>query len=294
MTITFHSRTDGIPTGSSLRPMTFPAGEHHIHGTLRDDETPAYVIIRGADVDDLIVARLWVETAKHQRPDAHIAAIIPYLPAARADRGTPFGAGVYADLINGIGADQVICVDPHSPVMPGLIDHLTVIHPAPLVRDHIIGAPGHDDARRYTGIIAPDAGAHDRARRVADACGLPVYQAQKHRDFETGKLTGFSCEPLPAGGRYLIVDDICDGGGTFRGLAEFLGLPTDRISLYVTHGVFSGNAAQLADHFGEIWTTDSFPTRNTDPHLAAKVRTIPLDRTLIAAVDTPSPTLTHA
>jgi len=66
----------------------------------------------------------------------------------------------------------------------------------------------------YTGIIAPDKGALNRAEALAHAFEVPLYIGGKTRDFETGKLTGFTMESLPEGGKFLIVDDICDGGGT--------------------------------------------------------------------------------
>jgi ribose-phosphate pyrophosphokinase len=124
----------------------------------------------------------------------------------------------------------------------------------------------------------------DRASRVAAACHLPLYRAEKHRDSDTGKLSGFTCEPLPETGRFLIVDDICDGGGTFMGLAEATGVPKDRLGLYVSHGVFSGSAHLLHNHFGEIVTTDSYAPENaygTTPY-SVTPRVIPLHRELIA------------
>lgn len=99
-----------------------------------------------------------------------------------------------------------------------------------------------------------------------------MFRAEKHRNPDTGKLDGFSCEPLPETGRFLVVDDICDGGGTFMGLAGSTGLPKERLGLWVSHGVFSGRAPQLAEHFGEIVTSDSYPAQNPVEGL----RTVPL------------------
>jgi ribose-phosphate pyrophosphokinase len=55
------------------------------------------------------------------------------------------------------------------------------------------------------------------------------------------------------------VDDICDGGGTFLGLAEATGLPWSRVDLYVSHGVFSKNALDnLRERFEYVYTTNSY------------------------------------
>ena len=288
MAVTFTTRIGpGFTTVPTFEAMQFPAGEAHIKVVndenlgLRTEVARVY----GHDAQDLMLIGMWAD-AVHQRGD-HSVLHMPYLPGARADRGIPFGGKVYADTINSFRIDQVIAFDVHSPVMEHLIDNLTVIESAALIREHIVGRADSDEhAQRYNGIIAPDAGAQQRAFRIANACHLPLYQASKHRDESTGKLSGFSCEPLPAGGKYLVVDDICDGGGTFIGLAQATGLPPEQLGLYVSHGVFSGAAGRLADHFGDIWTTDSFGIDPKPDGLFDNpnvFHTIPLNRTLLGA-----------
>jgi ribose-phosphate pyrophosphokinase len=178
--------------------------------------------------------------------------LLPYLPGARQDKGIPYGVQVYADLINSMDFERVVCIDPHSPVMPGLLNNLTIIDSDLLVKNKV-------NTDGLVGLICPDQGAHARTERVARALGLPVYYAKKKRNQANGKLSGFECETLPAEGRLLVVDDICDGGGTFMGLAAATGLPKERVELWVTHGVFSGKAAQLHEHYSAIYTTDSHP-----------------------------------
>lgn len=286
----------GYFTTPTFEAMTFPAGEAHIKVVNENEyKGPLTEIARvyGADGNDLFTLAMWAD-ACHRRADIRHAAepasapdrivvFLPYLPGARADHCDfiPFGTGVYAEFINSLGADQVVCLDPHSPVMPSLIAGATVIDSTRLVRQHIVGRADQDvKPQRYDGIIAPDKGAVERASHVAAACHLPLYCAEKHRDQSTGKLSGFTCESLPDAGRFLVVDDICDGGGTFLGLADATGLPPERLGLYVSHGVFSGRALDtLPARFGEVWTTDSFT-----PTAPAGVRVIPLNTTLIGHI----------
>ncbi|MDR6572253.1 ribose-phosphate pyrophosphokinase [Curtobacterium sp. 320] len=245
--------TQATPTFSTMR---FPAGEAHVKVAHDADagDLSEIATLRGTNGDDLLMLGMWADAVR-QRGSRSVA-LVPYLPGARQDRGLPFGAKVYADVVNGFGIDQVIAFDPHSPVIVDLVERLTVVTSETVVRDQVVA--GSD----YSGIIAPDKGAVARASAVADACGLPVFRAEKHRNPDTGKLDGFTCEPLPDTGRLLVVDDICDGGGTFMGLATATGLTKDRLGLWVSHGVFSGRAPQLAEHFGEIVTTDSYPAQN--------------------------------
>lgn len=245
-------RLDGarlVPVPSTV--MTFPAGEAHAKAP-EPGEAPTVIAVHGTDANDYLAAAQLTDV--NRSLGLQTTLLVPYLPAARADRGVPFGARHYADLINLIGAERVITLDPHSPVMPPLVNGLVSV-PLRSIIDECIDPSG------YVGVIAPDEGATVRAGEAAEALGLPLFQARKHRDFESGALTGFSCEPLPDEGRLLVVDDICDGGGTFRGLIQATGLPRERVDLWVTHGVFSARSAGLDGVFGTLHCTDSYGPR---------------------------------
>lgn len=263
MLTTFAQAPTGHIVHSAATAVSFPAGEAHLRLDGASDQVPAYLYLTGTDANDYISAAMWIDYA-HQAGH-RVQALIPYLPGARQDRGNPFGAQVYANLINAMQADEVVCFDPHSPVMPALVDNLRTVG-----AETVIGRAVRKSLSGYAGIICPDAGARERTARTAAALGLPLFLAEKHRDFATGTLSGFSCEELPAEGRFLVVDDICDGGGTFMGLAAATGLGPDRLDLWVSHGVFSGRAARLRQAYGSIFTTDSHPGA-ANPDVAASI-----------------------
>ena len=196
---------------------------------------------------------------KRSGPDNTVSLFMPYAVGARQDRSNQtgdilFAAKYYADIINSIGFDKVIILDPHSEVYPALLNNVRVVSAAKILDNE-------NRSRKisgvYDGIIAPDAGASKRAYEVSRAFKIPLYQAFKHRSVEDGSLTGFAIQDIPKG-HYLLVDDICDGGGTFNGLAEILpdGVTSD---LYVTHGIFARGLRELRKNFGRIITTDSLP-----------------------------------
>ena len=245
----------GTLVTNTLQVMKFPGGEVHLKAPADYNETAIAAYVTGAHFDDYLALGMWADFVHSTGQQA--IAFIPYLPAARADRGAPFGARVYADLINSFGLDHVACFDPHSAVAPALYDNLTVMDHAPVVRDAI--AQDTSQSADYVGVIAPDKGAHDRANAVARLLNVPTFTAAKVRNPDTGALSDFTCEPLPDTGRLLVVDDICDGGGTFRGLAASTGLDRTRLGLWVSHGIFSGQADRLGEHFGAVYTTDSHP-----------------------------------
>jgi ribose-phosphate pyrophosphokinase len=254
---------EGGPTviESSVEPFQFPGGEWHLR--IPTSETPSHARVTGCDANDLIALGLWADWVRSlgHRAIAHL----PYLPAARADRGVPFGAQVYANLINACNLDEVVVFDPHSPVAPSLVNNVRVVESTDVIARQVL------PFCNYEAILAPDAGAVRRAQLLADRTGLPLLTATKTRDFTTGKLTGFKAPAnLPQHGRVLVVDDICDGGGTFMGLARATGLGQDQLDLWVSHGIFSGAAFKLRDSFHTIFTTDSHPGAS-NPKVEAKV-----------------------
>lgn len=228
----------------------FPGGEQSIRGTRPDTGALTALTIRGAAAEDLVTAALWGSWADQAAAKILLA---PYLPGARQDKDVPFGAGVYAEMLNMANADAVLCLDPHSPVEPKLVRNCVPVSVDPVVAQYAASIPD------LAGVISPDAGSRARSRHVAEMLGVPLFLAGKRRDPVTGALSGFSCEVLPESGQFLIVDDICDGGGTFLGLAAAAGVDPKRLHLWVTHGIFSKGPEVLTDVFGSVACTDSHP-----------------------------------
>lgn len=265
---------------SGITSMTFPAGEIHLKQDPQRKLEPLEIAIMQPTPDsihsDLFTLNMWIDYLWTEFDDNRVEelprtlVLIPYLPGARADRGNPFGAKLYAKAIGDLRVNKVISFDPHSAVMHGILRRrfgpsaYETLRPADILSESFL--------RKFNGIIAPDKGAVPRARTVADKASLPLYTVEKTRDFATGKLTGFDTSGIPKGTRkeFLVVDDICDGGGTFMGLAESSGLERKQLSLYVSHGVFSGKALEnLPTKFQNIYTTNSYNpkrTLNTQPY----------------------------
>ena len=179
--------------------------------------------------------------------------ILPYLPGARQDRINPTGdvlftAASVAKMINDRHFGSVVYVDPHSHVMPSFIEAKREF-PLERVYDRLW--------RGYGGVIAPDKGALGRAEIAHGVIGGELITARKTRDVATGRLTGFEVDSLTPGRHYLVVDDICDGGGTFLGLGEKIREAGCHADLFVTHGIFSKGTEELHKIYKNIITTDS-------------------------------------
>jgi ribose-phosphate pyrophosphokinase len=166
-------------------------------------------------------------------------------------------------MINERNFQKVVTLDPHSLATTALIDRLMV--PELNIRKAIESSYGHAHlTKEYAGIIAPDLGAQKRAQEAAAHFELPVFQAGKTRDPHTNKLSGFHFfDHLIPDSHYLVVDDLCDAGGTFIGLAEeahkVYGVKLD---LFVTHGLFTKGTSTLLKHYENLIATDSVDINN--------------------------------
>ena len=111
-------------------------------------------------------------------------------------------------------------------------------------------------------VLYPDAGAQSRykSETFLSKLNYTTTHATKVRNTATGQLLSFDVSEVPVDRPLLIVDDICDGGGTFIGIARALrgrGM-TLPLSLYVTHGIFSKGLSSLRSEFTQIYTTNSY------------------------------------
>ncbi|WP_460217797.1 ribose-phosphate diphosphokinase [Psychroserpens sp. MEBiC05023] len=244
---------------------TFSGGEPHIKilSTLNVSESVT-ITIRIRSFNDLGLLLVAVDALRRLGVTS-IMLFLPYMPGARQDRvmipGEALSVKVYANLINELNLESVIVFDPHSEVTPALLNNCKVIDNHNFIKQVV------DDIKSKIILISPDGGALKKIYKVSEFLGgLPVVECSKQRNIKNGKLEGFKVYEEDLNGRScLIVDDICDGGGTFIGLAEALKTKNaGDLYLAVSHGIFSKGSVILKQHFTKIYTTDSFRTLDED------------------------------
>jgi ribose-phosphate pyrophosphokinase len=241
---------------AGIETLTFPGGEPHVK--LPDFSGDILLLLRLRSWNDIGFATL-VADALSRSSAASVRTFVPYFPAARQDRApdghAPFTLRYTSLLLCPDPTRGVSVFDPHSPVLLSTARIERAFMPADLQ------VPVNDDV---VGIIAPDKGAAERARKFRDAFypERALIQCSKRRDPVTGALSGYNLPPLPGRGRYIIVDDICDGGGTFNLLADsFKADPLAAhcsLELFVSHGIFSRGLESLDPVIEHITTTDSW------------------------------------
>jgi ribose-phosphate pyrophosphokinase len=194
---------------------------------------------------------------------------IPYFLGARSDR--KFGDGtsnylktVICPIINAQKFSRVTVLDPHSDVLEACLDNYHKHNNYRLVKDALTAIDNKNDAQERICLVSPDAGAYKKIFDVAKEFGINnIITANKVRDIKTGQIVKTEVPNLPINInedlKYVIIDDICDGGRTFIELAKAIKeqRPTAKIYLVVTHGIFSSGYAQLGEYFEQIYCTNS-------------------------------------
>jgi len=236
--------------------------------------------VRGADVfivqptcppTDAHLMELLVMLDAFRRSSAErMTAVVPYFGYARSDKKdrprVPISARLVSNLISTAGADRVLTIDLHAAQIQGFFD-------VPV--DHLFAAPvfiRHYERNRLPNltVVAPDTGGAERARayakRLTSADGSPASLAlcDKRREKANvaevmnvvGDVKGRSC---------LIVDDMCDTGGSLTKVAAALKeAGAERIHACFTHPVLSGRACELLKDspIEQVVTTNTIPLRD--------------------------------
>ncbi|PSK94323.1 phosphoribosyltransferase family protein [Taibaiella chishuiensis] len=249
-----------------FKTMVFPDGQPHIKidaesaGRL-DKKAPLRIMSRIAGPADLLLVLLVKNTLDYLEFE-HIELHISYLMAARMDRvmleGEPFSLKVVAAMLNQGRFKKIKIFDPHSEVTTALVDRSYTVTNHAFVQDAVQHYLSAHTPAAYS-LVSPDAGALKKIHKLAQYLGITdVVECMKERDLKTGALTNFQTATTDLGGQTcFLVDDICDGGGTFAGVAALLKEKgAAEVVLIVSHGIFSkGTAIPGVD---QIYTTDSY------------------------------------
>lgn len=169
-----------------------------------------------------------------------VTLVTPYFGYARQERKsaprTPITAKLVADMIEVSGIKRVLTLELHEAAIQGFfnipVDHLFI---KPVFAKH------YTDLTNMV-VISPDAGGVERARAMAKLFGCELAIMDKRRENPNdstimnivGNITNKDC---------LIVDDICDTGGSLINATEALlknGAKSVRAA--ITHAVLSGAA----------------------------------------------------
>lgn len=222
---------------------------------------------------ELLVA---IDAIKRSSPK-EIVCIIPYFGYARQDRKAkprqPITARLVADLLEAAGCNRVVTIDLHAAQIQGFFsfpaDDMTSI---PMMAQYFAKKPGID--LNKTVIVSPDHGGTTRARRFAERldCSLAICDKRRPRPnvCETtnvlGDVDGMDC---------IIVDDMCDTGGSLIGAAKLLKEHGAKdIYVAIAHGIFSKDAIEKIENsiIKEVICTNSIPLSEENQAKTTKIK----------------------
>lgn len=175
--------------------------------------------------------------------------VIEYLPYGRQDKdvsnNSTFALNTFAKLLNSLQFKEVIVLDPHSSKARLLIDNCEEYYATDELDNAIYDTQCDTLCYPDKGAVSKYTGSYSWLNSVRN---LFVLHGEKVRDESTGNITKYELIGDPKGKKVLIIDDICDGGATFKLLAkELLDKGAESVNLFVTHGIFSKGTKTLFD-----------------------------------------------
>ncbi|MBC7947254.1 MAG: ribose-phosphate pyrophosphokinase [Chitinophagaceae bacterium] len=221
-----------------------------------------------APAENFMELLLMIDAAR--RASAYkVIAVLPYYGYARQDRKdrprVAIGSKLVANMLVAAGADRVITMDLHAPQIQGYFD-IPVDH----LDSHAVFIPYIENLRlENLTFAAPDVGATNRIREIASYFNAEMVICDKHRK-RANEIASMVVIGDVTDKDVVIIDDICDTGGT---LAKSAGLLKDKgarsVRALITHPVLSGKAYENIENsvLEELVVCDTIPVKREIPKL---------------------------
>jgi ribose-phosphate pyrophosphokinase len=257
----------GIKLGK-VESRRFPDDECYVrvHDNLDGEEV---VLVQTTYPDEKIIELFLLQDAIKEYNIEKLTTAIPYYGYARQDKkfndGEPISAKTLAEHIQ-LSCDKIITVDIHE---ESILDWFKI--PA----KNISGMPQLGVYLKNLDpdiIIAPDKGAQDLARIVAEVIGCRWDYLEKTRiDGETVEMKAKNL--TVSGKKVAIVDDIIATGGTIVKATEYLkSQGATEVYAACTHGLFTKNALpRLQNVCDQVISTDTIENETSVVSVATEV-----------------------
>lgn len=224
--------------------------------------------------DNLMELFLLIRTMKRSSA-ASITVVMPYYGYARQDRKVaprvPISAADVALMLEAAGVDRVLTVDLHCGQIQGFFHNVPVdnLYAASVFIPYIAS---RNDLRNVV-VVSPDAGGVDRANKFIQQLSKKGIEADMALISKQRAAAGVIGSMHLIGdvndADAIIVDDMCDTGGTLiKAAQELKEHGARRVFAVITHPVFSADALQkIGDSvIDEMIIADTIPLRGSVPH----------------------------
>jgi ribose-phosphate pyrophosphokinase len=218
--------------------------------------------------DNLMELLLMADAAR--RASAYkVIAVIPYYGYSRQDRKdkprVAIGSKLVANMLTAAGVDRVITMDLHAPQIQGYFD-IPVDH----LDSHAVFIPYIENLKlENLTFAAPDVGATNRIREIANYFNAEMVICDKHRK-RANEIASMVVIGDVTGKDIVIIDDICDTGGTLAKSAALLKEKGARsVRALITHPVLSGKAYENIENsvLEELIVCDTIPLKKESPKI---------------------------
>jgi ribose-phosphate pyrophosphokinase len=235
-----------------------------------------------APTDNLMELLLMIDAAR--RASAYkVIAVLPYYGYARQDRKdrprVAIGSKLVANMLVAAGADRVITMDLHAPQIQGYFD-IPVDH----LDSSAVFIPYIQNLKlENLTFAAPDVGATNRIREIASYFEAEMVICDKHRK-RANEIASMVVIGEVTDKDIVIIDDICDTGGTLAKSADLLKEKGARsVRALITHPVLSGRAYENIDNsvLEELVVCDTIPIKKD---LSKKIKVVTVAELFAVAI----------
>ncbi|MFN9710544.1 MAG: ribose-phosphate pyrophosphokinase [Bacteroidota bacterium] len=234
-----------------------------------------------APTDNLMELLLMIDAAK--RASAYkVIAVVPYYGFARQDRKdkprVAIGSKVVANMLVAAGADRIITMDLHAPQIQGYFD---------IPVDHLESSSVFIPYIKQLNLenltfAAPDVGSANRIREIASYFEADMVICDKHRK-RANEISSMVVIGDVENKDIVLIDDICDTGGTLAKSAALLKEKGARsVRAMITHPVLSGKAYENIENsvLEELVVCDTIPLKKE----CSKIRVLSVSELFAVAI----------
>lgn len=231
---------------------SYPDGEKHlvIEGHDWNKNRHINIIARIASMDDLFILIQASEVFSHE--DIKINnLLLTYVLGARCDRRFSIGESIDARIIQNLIATKVEYEYIYT------LDYHSTLDYVPDWKDLKV-FPKEINRNAYL-LVYPDKGAYDRFESVV---GMSPFCIGSKVRTDSGILIKLNKPAYRdrADSEIMVVDDLCDAGGTFVVLADVLKdrFPNKKKNIFVTHAIQKIGIERMAEHYEHVYITNSY------------------------------------
>lgn len=225
-------------------------------------------------INDYIMECLIIIDACKRSMAKSITLICPCFPYARQDKKdesrAPISAKLLANILEKAGINRLVVMDLHASQIQGFFDiPVDNIYSFPLIDSYFKETYFKDLTleqiqKKYV-LVSPDAGAIKRTLKFAKMMKLKAVFMHKERNYQISNTVDnmfIVGDPKDIEGKTaIILDDMCDTGGTLIKCANLLKESgAESVICGVTHGILSGPAIerlQKSDSITKMIVTNS-------------------------------------